>query len=481
MTSNKKSWMFRLALHYTDMRRRYPHDKLIILFDIDGTILDMRHLVLHTLRAYDRKHATHFFQKLRFADINVHEDQVDQLLANMPVPPAEIEGILSWYEENQWSSEAILESHRPFSGVLEVIRWFQIQPATYVGLNTGRPESIRGETLSSLNKLGQEYRVQFKNDLLHMAPGDWNEEKVVPAKVEGVRYFQKLGYRVFAFMDNEPENLEAVAQADGSKEILLLHADTIFASKRVRLRDQWSSGEEYDLTDLISKESLPKHIQFVRQGVNDKSNLSQFLTSDISWAECDIRLDPTGREPILRGQSFEDQPLMANEEWMLLDELLAELKANGKGTKMDLKSGGLLVDHVLELAKSHAFDDHKLWFNGRVEHLQEHRFRQLKSAYPEAIIQCPVDFLAPLICSVPQKAKEILDIFSSWGINRFSISWQTVDKRQFFDQMDRLGFDVNIYDVPDLESFLQAVLLMPCSVTSQFNFPKWRNDHKPST
>ena len=39
--------------------------------------------------------------------------------------------------------------------------------------------------------------------------------------------------------------------------------------------------------------------------------------------------------------------------------------------------------------------------------------------------------------------------------------------------MDQWGFDVNIYDVPDLESFLQAVLLMPRSITSDFNFPKW--------
>lgn len=33
--------------------------------------------------------------------------------------------------------------------------------------------------------------------------------------------------------------------------------------------------------------------------------------------------------------------------------------------------------------------------------------------------------------------------------------------------------DVNIYDVLDLESFLRAILLMPRSVTSDFNFPKW--------
>jgi len=27
--------------------------------------------------------------------------------------------------------------------------------------------------------------------------------------------------------------------------------------------------------------------------------------------------------------------------------------------------------------------------------------------------------------------------------------------------------------VPDHESFLEAVLLMPCSLTADFNFPQW--------
>ena len=64
-------------------------------------------------------------------------------------------------------------------------------------------------------------------------------------------------------------------------------------------------------------------------------------------------------------------------------------------------------------------------------------------------------------------------MFTSWGINRFSISWFVSDMREFFDQMDQWGFEVNIYNVPDLEAFLQAVLLIPRSITADFNFPKW--------
>ena len=39
------NWMAALAAHHARMRRQYPTDELLILFDIDGTILDLT--VLH--------------------------------------------------------------------------------------------------------------------------------------------------------------------------------------------------------------------------------------------------------------------------------------------------------------------------------------------------------------------------------------------------------------------------------------------------
>jgi hypothetical protein len=39
---------------------------------------------------------------------------------------------------------------------------------------------------------------------------------------------------------------------------------------------------------------------------------------------------------------------------------------------------------------------------------------------------------------------------------------------------------VNLYGVPDLEAFLDASLMLPASVTADFNFPEWRYDGKGS-
>ena len=95
------------------------------------------------------------------------------------------------------------------------------------------------------------------------------------------------------------------------------------------------------------------------------------------------------------------------------------------------------------------------------------------NAFPEAVIQCPIDFLTPMIIGVPEKAGETLALFHEWGVNRFSVGWETPGMHKLLNQLDEWNFDVNIYNVPDLESFLKAVLLQPKSVTTDFNFPKW--------
>src|SRR5262245_55764564 len=46
-------WMQALAEHVQGMRVRYPGDELVVVFDIDGTIVDARYLTVHVLLSYD--------------------------------------------------------------------------------------------------------------------------------------------------------------------------------------------------------------------------------------------------------------------------------------------------------------------------------------------------------------------------------------------------------------------------------------------
>jgi hypothetical protein len=73
----------------------------------------------------------------------------------------------------------------------------------------------------------------------------------------------------------------------------------------------------------------------------------------------------------------------------------------------------------------------------------------------------------------PEQALKCLKDLSDRGIDRFSVDWKTPDCRRIIVRLQEWGFAVNIYNVPDLESFLQASLLLPESITSYFNFPKW--------
>ena len=465
-----------LAVAYEEARSKCGEQPLILLSDIDGTILDMRHMILGVLQSFDREHRTQHFERLRVEDITVHENQVDHLLEVLNVPDTSRQEILDHYLEHRWSAPVITEVHQPYQGVLEVIRWFQLQPNTKVGLVTGRPETLRESTLRSLNVLGKLHRVEFSSDLLYMNQIGW--EETADAKVAGLRHFGESGYFVFAFIDNEPNNLKALANED--KDLLLLHANTIFESRPVRMPRGTVRGNEYRVDELIRSEKvLPRGVQMVWHGVNDEANLRQFIASNVHWAEVDVRLEPSRSEPVLRHDSIEQTPLGPNEELLSLVDVLDRLRQHGRAVKLDLKGGEDVLERVFESVADCGFSDEQLWFNAGIQNLRKAGFQCIADKYPDAIIQCPVDFLSPLIIAAPRQAHEVLEIFRDWGINRFSISWQSgdlkgVDQREVFDHLDQWGYNINIYKVQDLQAFLHAVLLLPRSVTADYNFPKWR-------
>lgn len=101
------NWMQRLAQHYDEMRREHPEDDLLILFDIDGTILDMRHMVRHVLHEFDREHGSGFFRNLRLEDIEVHENNIAKLLQRLRLAPKHKARIQAWYEKNLSCASAL--------------------------------------------------------------------------------------------------------------------------------------------------------------------------------------------------------------------------------------------------------------------------------------------------------------------------------------------------------------------------------------
>jgi hypothetical protein len=456
-----KNWMASLVSHYETMRTTYPQEKLLIVFDIDGTILDMRHLVLYALKSFDKKHKTEYFKGIHIADIDFHEDRLALLLERLKIPIEDRSFIVEKYEELLVSSTSIIEAHQPFRGVLEVIRWFQLQPNTFVGLNTGRPELLRFNTLQSLNKLGVEYRVVFRDDLLYMKPPEGGSD-IPRIKAQGVEYFQNLGFRVFAVVDNEPENLNAISRVDWDHEILLLHADTIFISKGEDMPRHVIRGKDYNIAKLISQKNMPKHIQFIWYCDNTRENFDTFIRSNIHWVEID-----------LRGVSLFMKKPNRGDGLFNLDECLNLAKQYNKGIKLDLHGGGILIGRIIDMINDYNISNSHLCFQGSVVVLGENGFRMLRMLYPDAILQCPIDFLAPMIDKTPEQVKKTLLTFQAWGINRFVINWSTPRLRHLFSNVHKWGFAVDLGNITNLVSFLRATLLLPDSITSHFNYPAW--------
>ena len=465
------NWMAALAAHYTAMRQQYPADRLLVIFDIDGTILDLRHMMLYLLRRYDREHGTNHFHALTLEAIDVHENVIDLFLERYGLDEAARAEVEAWYLTHYWSPATIATAHHAFAGVFDIMRWLQLQPNTAVGLNTGRFELLRGDTLESLNKLGRPHGVTFPDELLIMRPNEWTDG-VAQYKVIGLQQMQTQGYRVVAFIDNEPNNLAQIAAVDPDSEILLLHADTIFLAPLELLPSRAVQGDHYALTDFVTQAMLPTGVALVWHGVNDETNLRQFLASPAQWAELDVNLDPSGTGLILRHDTFAERAQQGLECWLELDPALATLRHHHRAIKLDFKVGGETIDEVLARVDAHGFAPAQLWFNANLDLLTTERCQALATRYPGAIIQAPVGHLRTLI-NQPKTLHGEIEKLVARGLNRFSLKWQHLETRRFCALLQEWGYAVNLYGITDLDAFLQAVLLTPTAVTSDFNFPAW--------
>ncbi len=455
-----QNWMKTLSEHYESFRVSFPNEKLLVAFDIDGTILDMRHIICHALRSFDAINGTKYFTALEWKDIDFHEEQIDVIFEKRNIPEIHCQAIRNQYWNLLLSAATTIEAHCPFQGVLDVIRWFQLQPNTFVGLNTGRPESLRQGTLGSINELAGRFNVKFSSDLLFMRPDDW-KLGIAAIKPEGIRYFQQKGYRVFAFVDNEPENLHAVSVMDRNKEILLLHADTIFKSTQTVIPERAVRGRHYNVSHLTSDKTLPQHVQLVWRCTYERESFAAFAGSNIHWLE--INLDE-----ILKQKNKDKRTLS-------LHESLNFAIASGKSIKLDLCQDVSVFEKALEIAAKYGFAGEALWFKLRDSHvLSGNCLRKIGTKYPEAIIEYNVDFLAKSILDEPDSAKEILTLLKKAGINRYSLTRGKPAWRRITVDLINWGFDVHINSVTTFENFLQTALLTPRSMTLCFGFDSWQ-------
>lgn len=459
-------WMRDLAFSYELARSTYPKDELLIVFDIDGTIVDERFLVHFLLAFYDREHETGYFADLAPEDISLPMGRMDEMLRSFGLNKDARDSVVAWCTSRAHTGAAVMEGHKPCKGVLDMIRWFQLQERTSVAINTSRPESSRVETLNMLNTLGRLYHVRFDDGLVIMN----NAQSIPQAKASAIRRFKNMGYRVVAVFDSNLENLEAIAGMEDAPETLLIHTDLLWRSSPSRRGRKLFGVHACDITELVKPDGVPRHIEFAWHAVNDDATLRRFLVSPVKWAELHVRRNDAG-SMVLRRRSYKDVPPSCDECLLDLNDVLYILREADRGVKLDLMDRGM-IGQVCDILSALRFPDSHVWLTVSVEEAARGAFLPVEEAFPRSVRQCPVDGMG-MTLSAAGALREGLGMLSRQGVNRFSVDWNAPGARELVIRLQNWGFDVNIYNVPDLESFLQAALLLPTSITSYFNFPKW--------
>jgi phosphoglycolate phosphatase-like HAD superfamily hydrolase len=442
-------WMYELGRHFRAMRERYPTDQLCIVFDIDGTIIDTRYLVRTILLESDRHWGTNDFRFLTVDDVDVYEGNIEPLLEQWVSDPDHRRRVRAYFRSELWHPRTTLNANQPYPGVMELIRWFQLQRDTVVALVTGRPEALRASTLGAFDSLTVDYRVRVasENLLMHQRPQD---QAVALGKVEALHQLVRRGYRLTAVIDNEPVNLDAMAGADESGDVIFLHADTIFQStKRPLIRAY--AGRDYDLGCLVTESDLGEHTMLVHASVDTASRLEAAVAGPVDWIELPILIDPYGCIEMPG-----DLDAMGT---------LSSIRRAGKAVRLDLRAAGVAEQASL-LLRASSFTDDRVWFSGNIDVLGRTEFQCLREAWPSAIISTALDDLSALVFAVPETTRDTLGLLHRWGVNRVSIDWGLPQARRLLARLESWGYDVDVRVVGERASAMAAAVLLPTSVTS---------------
>ena len=200
-------------------------------------------------------------------------------------------------------------------------------------------------------------------------------------------------------------------------------------------------------------------IELVWHRLNREHDLRRFFRSAVHWAECDARIEPSGdivvrHSPGTRG----DRPFA---EW------IADVASAGRGAKIDLKEGGPVLEAVLGRVRSSSIHEEDLWFNCAAEIIGGRPgFEEISNTFPLARISVPVDTLASWLLVCPDRGLDLLAELRTWGVDRLSVSVQTLAFQEVVQLLKRSGWATNVWDVSRQDELSDALGARPQSITA---------------
>jgi hypothetical protein len=94
-----------LARHYAHVRSAHPTDRLLVVSELDGPIVDQRHIVRRRLLDHDRVHGTNHFSGVEPAEVDVDAGNLERFITRQGLPATGAREILDWCPKRASSTE----------------------------------------------------------------------------------------------------------------------------------------------------------------------------------------------------------------------------------------------------------------------------------------------------------------------------------------------------------------------------------------
>jgi hypothetical protein len=446
--SGRVAWLERLSAHVQRRRRAQPDAELAVLIDVDGSILDLRPGLAALLFDWDARGQTSFFDGLEPREILTGEAGLRRLFESRGLDHAARAELLVECERFAWSPQAVLGAHQPCLGMLEVLRWMQMQPGVFVVLNSSRPAARRDETLQALRTLCRHYGMGLAEDRVHLSPfGDGSDG--VRSKLAGIEHFKARGLVPIAVVDDDTEALEQIQRHLDGDDVLCLVAEP-FGRPSTALTPRVRATDEGECVPVDA-------VSILWDGLATMDDLELFGAANVPWAQTTIVRDACGQLSTVPvdGPGLE------------FEELIGAFAQLGRGLRLSFEESAA-ASRALGTVGLLRFPWERVSVRLRADQLTDPWFERLGPYSAQVAIAVDGSFLAPLSCVAPDLAANALLRLREKGVARIVVPSNVVELAAFAPLVRASGLELELATSGGIAPYVDAVLTGPDAVSTEF-------------
>ncbi|QDU84286.1 hypothetical protein Pla163_13930 [Planctomycetes bacterium Pla163] len=442
------AWLERLSAHVERRRRAQPDAELAVLIDVDGSILDLRPGLAALLFDWDARRGTSYFDGLEAGEIQTGEAGLRRLFERRGLDHAARAELLVECERFAWSPEAVIGAHQPCLGMLEVLRWMQMQPRVFVVLNSSRSQTRRDETLQALRTLCRHYGMGLAEDRVRLNPfGDGSDG--VRSKLAGIEHFKSRGLVPIAVVDDDTEALVQIDRHLAGDDVLCLLAEP-FGRPTTALTPRVCVTEEGENVPVDA-------VSILWDGLATMDDLELFGAANVPWAQATIVRDTCGQLSTVPvdGPGLE------------FEELIGAFAQLGRGLRLSFEEPAA-ASRALGSIGLLRFPWERVSVRLRSDQLTDQWFERLDPYSAQVAIAVDGAFLAPLCSLAPDLVASALLRLREKGVARIVLPSGAVELAALAPLVRASGLELELATSGGIAPYVDAVLVGPEAVSTGF-------------